>query len=160
MSYPVKPRDVLCKVKVNFNDITSISQLLSYVQLFEIPWTAVCQASLYFEIFQSFLKFMSIETVMLFNHLILCHPLLLLPSIFPTPESFPMSWLFTSGGQSTGASALSSVLLMNMKGWLPLGSTFLISLQSKGLRVFYSTTIWSISSLVLYGPTLTSVHNY
>ena len=45
----------------------------------------------------SLLKLMSIESVMLSNHLILCRPLFLLPSIFPTSESFPMSWLFTSG---------------------------------------------------------------
>ena len=118
-------------------------QSLSHVWLFEIPWTAACQAPLSLGISQSLLKFMSIETVMISNHLILCYPLLLLPSIFPTQESFPMSRLFASGGQNTGASALSSILLMNMQGWLPLGSIFLISLQSKGLsRIFYSTTVW------------------
>ena len=57
---------------------------------------------------------MSIEPVMPSNHLILCRPLLLLPSIFPAPESFPMSQLFASGGQSIGASA--SVLPMNIQG--------------------------------------------
>ena len=52
-----------------------------------------------------------------------------------------MSWVFASGGQSTGASALASVLVMNMQGWFPLGWTGWISLQSKGLsRVFYNTT--------------------
>ena len=62
---------------------------------------------------------------------------------FPAPESFPMSLLFTSGGQSTGASASASVLPMNIQEWFPLGLTGLITLQSKGLsRVFSSTTIW------------------
>ena len=59
------------------------------------------------------------------------------PQSFPTLGSFPMSWLFTSGGQTIGASTLASVLPMNIQGWLPLGLTGLISLQSKGLpRVF------------------------
>ena len=61
------------------------------------------------------------------------------PQSFPASRSFLMSWLFTSGGQSTGASA--SVLPMNIQGWFPLGLIGLISLQSKGLsRVFSSTT--------------------
>ena len=87
-------------------------------------------------------KFMSIESVMPSNHLILCHPFLLLPSIFPTPGSFPTSWLFPSCGQSIGASASASVLPMNIWGWFPLGMTGMISLQSKGLsRVFSNTTV-------------------
>ena len=86
-------------------------------------------------------KFMSSESVMPSNHLILCCPLLLLPSIFPASGSFPVSRLFTSGGQSIGASALASVLPVNIQDWFPLGLTGLISLQSKGLsRVFSSTT--------------------
>ena len=77
------------------------------------------------------------------NHLILCCPLLLLPSIFPSIRSFQMSQLFASGGSSIGASASASVLPMNIQGWFPLGLTSLISLLSKGLsRVFSSTTIW------------------
>ena len=60
---------------------------------------------------------------------------------FPASGSFPMSRLFTSGGQSIGISA--AVLLMNIQGWFPLGLTGLISLLSKGLsRVFSSTTVW------------------
>ena len=58
-------------------------QSLSCVRLFATPWTAACQASLSSTISQSLRKLMSIELVMLFNHLILCCPLLLLPSIFP-----------------------------------------------------------------------------
>ena len=63
----------------------------------------------------SLLKFMSIKSVMPSNHLILCFPLLLLPSIFPAIGTFPMSWLFASGGQSTGVPALASVLPMNIQ---------------------------------------------
>ena len=63
--------------------------------------------------------------------LILCYPLLLQVSIFPASGSFPMSWLFTSGGQNIGASASASVLTMNIQGWLPLGLTGLIPLLSK-----------------------------
>ena len=61
---------------------------------------------------------------------------------FPASVSFPMGQLFTSGGQSTGASTSPSVLLMNIQDWFPLGLTGLISLQSKGLsRVFSNTTV-------------------
>ena len=74
-------------------------------RLFATPWTAACQASLSFTTSQSLLKLISIELVMPSNHLFLCHPLLLLPTIFPSIRSFLMSWLFTLGGQSFGASA-------------------------------------------------------
>ena len=61
---------------------------------------------------------------------------------FPTSGSFPMSWLFTSGGQHIGALASASVLLMNIQGWFPLGLTGFISLQFKGLsRVLSNTTV-------------------
>ena len=63
-------------------------QSLSHVQLFATPLTAACQASLSFTISRSWLKYMSIELVMPSNHLILCHPLLLLPSIFPSMRVF------------------------------------------------------------------------
>ena len=62
---------------------------------------------------------------------------------FPASGSFPMSWLFKSGGQSTGASASASVLSMNIQGWFPSGLTGLVSLLFKGLwRVFSSSTVW------------------
>ena len=62
---------------------------------------------------------------------------------FRASQSFPMSQLFTSGGQNIGASASASFLLMNIQGWFPLGFPVFISLQSNGLsRVFSSTTIW------------------
>ena len=68
--------------------VVVVLQLLSYVQLFVTPWTAAHQASLSFTISLSLLKLMSIELVMPSNHLILCHPLLLLPSIFPSIRVF------------------------------------------------------------------------
>ena len=65
------------------------------------------------------------------------------PQSFPASGSFPMSWPFASGGQSTAASASASVLPVNIQGWFPLGLTNLISWLSKELlRVFSSTTIW------------------
>ena len=68
--------------------------------------------------------------------------LLLPPPIFPSIRCFPMSWFFTSGGQSIGVSASSSVFPMNIQDWFSLGLTSLISLQSKGLlRVFSNTTV-------------------
>ena len=66
----------------------AVVQSLSHVRLFEIPWTAAYQASLSFTISWSLLKLMSIESVMPSNHLVLCHPLLFLPSIFPSTRIF------------------------------------------------------------------------
>ena len=80
-------------------------QSLSRVRLFVTPWTAACQASLSITISRSLFKLMSIELVMPSNHLILCHPLLLLPSIFPSIRVFssesvlcirwPKDWSFS-----------------------------------------------------------------
>ena len=70
------------KVVLIFQCIFVVVQSLSCARLFATPWTATCQASLSFTTSQSLLKLMSIESVMPSNHFILCHPLLLLPSIF------------------------------------------------------------------------------
>ena len=83
---------------------------------------------LFFTISQSLLKLMSIESVMPSNHLILCLPLLFLPSIFPSIRVFFNKVALC---QSIGASA--SVLPVNIQGWFPLGLTSLISLLSNGL---------------------------
>ena len=72
-----------------------VVQLLRRVQFFAIPWTAACQASLSFTLSQSLLKLMSVELVMPSNHLILCHPLLLLPSFFPITRVF-FQWVSSS----------------------------------------------------------------
>ena len=116
-----------------------VVQSLSSVQLFVTLWTAAHKASLSFTISRSLLKLMSIELVMSPNHLVLCCPLLLSQSS-PASGFLPVSWLFASGSQSTGVSAL--VLPMNIQGWFPLGLTGLISLLSKGLSiVFFSITV-------------------
>ena len=82
---------------------------------------------------------------------------------FPASETFPMSQMFISGDQNTGASATALVLPMSMQGWFPLRLTGLISLLSKGLSVSSSTTVWRhqfFGILLLYGPNLTSIHNH
>ena len=107
-------------------------QSLSCVWLFATPCTAACQASLSITNSWSSLKLTSIESAMSFNHLILCRPLLPLPSIFPSIRVFSYSQLFTSGVQSIGVSASTSVLPMNIQDWFPLGWTGWISLQSEG----------------------------
>ena len=85
--------------------IAVVIQLLSRIQLFVAPWTAAHQASLSFSISQSLLILMSIESVMISKHSILCHPFLFLPSIFPSIRVFsnelallirkPMYWSFS-----------------------------------------------------------------
>ena len=136
--------------------------LLTRVRLFATQWTAARQAFLSFTISQSLLKLMSMESVMPSNHLILCCPLPLLPSIFPNFRVFSSESALPIRWPNIGVSA--SVLPVNIQGWFPLRLTGLISLLSKGLlRVFSSTTVWkhqfSVLSL-LYGATLTSVHDY
>ena len=83
---------------------------------------------------------------------------------FPASRSFLMSQFITSSGQSIGTSASASVLPMNIQDWFLLGWTGLISLQSTGLsRVFSNTIVQSINSLelsLLYGPTVTCIHDY
>ena len=106
------------------------------------PWTAAHQASLSITNSQNLLRLLSIKSVMPSNHLFLCHPLLLPPSIFPSNRSFPKSQFSTSGGQSIRASASTLVLPMNIQYWFPLELTGLISLQSKGLsRLFFNTAV-------------------
>ena len=118
-----------------------VVQSLSCVQVFTTPWTAACQASLSITNSQSLLKLMSIESMMPSNHLILCHHLLCLPSIFPSIRVFsnesvrirwPKYWSFSlSISPSNGYSGL-----------IPLGLTGLIFLQSKGFsRVFSNKTV-------------------
>ena len=96
--------------RYQFNSVQSLSR----VRLFVTPWTAARQASLSITNSWSSLKFISIESVMPSNHLILYRPLLLLPSMLSKASgSFPVSQLFASGGQSIGVSASASVLPVN-----------------------------------------------
>ena len=141
-------------------------QSLSHAQLFVIPWTAGHQAFLSFTISWSLLKLMSIQSVMPSNHLILCCPFLPLPSVFPSIKVFSIDWFFTSGDQSTGASTSASVLPMNTRGWFPLRLTDLIvwfesprDSQKPCPEPRFESNNSSALSL-LYGPTLTSIHDY
>ena len=123
---------------VQFSSIQS----LSHVQLFSTPWTAACQAFLSFTNSWSLLKLTSIESVMPSNHLILCCPLLLLPSIFPSIRVFSNESVLHIRWPKYWASALASVLPMNIQDWFPLGWTDWIFLQSKRhSRVFTNTTV-------------------
>ena len=116
-------------------------QSLSHVQLFATLWTAACQASLSIINSQSPPKSMFIELMMRSNHLILCCPLLLLPSTFPSVRVFSNESTLRIIGQSIGVSASTSVLPMNTQDWSPSGWTGWISLQSKGFsRVFFNTS--------------------
>ena len=138
-----------------------VVQSVGRVRLFVTPWTAARQASLSFTISWSFLKLMSIESVMLSNHVILCLPLLLLPSIFASIRVFSNESALRISGQGIGALVSASVLPMNIQDWFPLELTGLISLQSRGVsRVFSSTIIQRHQPLalsLLYGPALTSI---
>ena len=132
-----------------------VVQLLSCVRLFVTPWTTTHQASLSFTISRSWLKLMSIESVLPSNHLTLWRPLLLLPSIFPSTY-FPMNWLFASGDQSIRTSASASALPSNIQDWFPLGLTGLISLNSKGLSKVFSSSMIQKHQFLCTWPSLGS----
>ena len=117
-------------------------QSLSRVRLFATPWTAACQASLSFTNSQSLLELMFIESVMPSDHLILCRPLLLLPSILPSIRVFsnesalrirrPKDWSFSFN--ISPSNEYSGLISFRWTGWIPL--------QSKGFsRVFSNTTL-------------------
>ena len=130
---------ILIKTYLLFQ-FTSV-QLLSCVWLFVTPWTAARQASLSITSSRSTPTPMSIESVMPSSISSSVVPFSC-PQSFPASGSFQISQFFTSGSQSIGISASTSVLPMNTQDWSPLGWTGWISLQSKGLsRVFSSTTV-------------------
>ena len=117
------------------NNFSSL-QSLSHVQLFATPWTTARQASLSITNSQSLPKLMSIESVMPSNHLILCHPLLLPPLIFPNIRVFSNESALPIRWPKYWISVSTSVLPMTIQDWFPLGWTAWISLQSKGLKRF------------------------
>ena len=133
-------------------------------RLFVTQWTTACQASLSITNFWGLPKIMFIESVMTSNHLILCWPLLLLPSIFPNIRVFsnesvlhiiwPQYWSFSFSISPSNEHS----------GLISLGWTGWISLQSKGLsRVFANTTLQKhqfFLAQLSYSPTLTSIHDY
>ena len=124
-----------------------VVQSLSCVRLFATPWTAACQAPLFFTISQSLLKLMFIESV---KPLQPSHPLSPPPPAFNLSQHQGLSqWVDSaSGSQSIGTSA--SVHPMNIQGWFSLELTGLISVLSRGLsRVFSSTIVqkhWQVAS--------------
>ena len=134
---------MLCETDIS-SLFVAVGQSLSFVQLFATPWTVAHQASLFFTISWSLLKVMSIVSVMPSNHLIPCHSLLLLPSIFPSIRVFsnelalgirwPDYWSFLSNGYS---------------GLISFRIDDLISLQSKGLWRIFSSSINSKASILL-----------
>ena len=132
-----------------------VVQSLSRVWLSETPWIAARQAS------RSLLKLMS---VMPSNHLILCCPLRLLPSIFPSIRIFSSETVLRIRWPKCWSFSFSICPSNEYSGFIPLGWTGLIYLQSKGLsRVFSNTRVQSINSSALsflYGPTLKSIHDY
>ena len=105
--------------------LSIVVQLLSHVQMFVTQWTAACQVSPSFTVSQSFLKLVSVESVMPFSHPILCHPLLFLPSIFPSIKIFsneltlcvrwPKYWSFTISPSSEHSGLISFRI-----GWFDL----------------------------------------
>ena len=119
-------------------------QLLSCLWFFATPWTAACQASMPITNSQSLLKLMSIESMIPANHPILCHPLLLPPSIFPSIRVFSNESVLRIRGPKFWSFSFSFSPLF------PLEFPGLISLQSKGhSRVFSNTQFKIINSSVL-----------
>ena len=119
-----------------------VVQSLSCVQLFATPWTAAQQVSLSFTVAQSLLKFISIESVMPSNHLILCFPLLLLLSIFPSIRVFLFQGLCSLHQVAKGLEFQHQSFQWIFRVDFFLGLTDLLSLLSKGLsRIFSIATV-------------------
>ena len=119
-----------------------VVQSLSSVWFFAALWTATRQGSLSFIISENSLEFTSIESIMPSNRLVLCHPRLLLPSIFPSIRVFSSEWALYIRWPKYGASVSASVLPKSIQGWFPLGWTGLISVLPKELsRVVSSSTM-------------------
>ena len=132
----------------------------SQVRLFATPWTAAHQASLSINNSQSPHKLISIESVRPSNHLILCHPLLFPPLIFPSIRVFSNESVLCIRWQKYWSFSFSISPSNEYSDWFPLGLTGLISLQSKGLSRVFSSTQFEITSSpvlsLLYGP----IHSY
>ena len=150
--------------KLSITHQFSSVQSLSSVWLFVTPWTTAHQASLSITNSQNLLKLMSITLVM---------PSTISSSVIPfsthlqsfwASGSFPMSLFFVSGAQSTGVSTSASVLPMNIQDWFPLGWTgwspcsLRDPQESSPIPQFKSINSSALS--FLYGPTLTSIHDY
>ena len=140
------------------------AQSLSCVQLFATPWTTACQASLSITNSQSLLKLTSIESVMPSNHFILCCPLLLLPSIFPSIRVFsnesahPIRWpKFWSFSFNISPSNEYPGLISSRMDWLDL---LAVQYSQESSPTLQFKSINSSVFSFLYSPTLTSIHDH
>ena len=131
--------------------MSGVVQLLSHVRLFTTPWTAACQASLSFTISQTLLKHMSIGLVMSSNHFILCRPLHLLPSIFPSIRVFPNELALRIRWPKYWSFSFSISPSNDYSGFISF-RIGLISLKSKRLSRVFSNT--SVQNHQFFGPQL------
>ena len=147
-------------LEVQFSTVQSLSR----IQLFVVPWTAACQASLSITNPRSLLKLMSIKLVMPSNYLIICHPLLLLPSIFPSIRVFsnesvlhirwPRYWSFSFNiCPSNEYSEMISFRIDWLNPCRPRDS------QESSPTLQFKSINSSVLSF-LYSPTLTSIHDH
>ena len=153
-----RPRD---QIHIWFSFVV---QSFSHVWLFEAPWTAAHQASLSFTISWNLLKLMSIELVMPSNHLVICHPLLFLPSIFPSIRVFsnesalcirwPKYWSFSF---SISPFNEHSGLISFRMDWLDL---LAVQETQESSLIPQFESINSLALSLLYGPNLTFIHDY
>ena len=145
--------------------VSQLVQWLSRVWLFATPWAAACQASLSITNSRSLLKLMPIESVMPSNHLILCHPLLLLTSNFPSIRVFsnesvlctrwPKYWSFSLSISPSNEYSGLICLRMDWLDLLAVQGTFKSLLQHHSSK---ASILWC--SDFLYSLTLTSIHDY
>ena len=122
-----------CKILLKFYNFVIVVQSLKSCIDSVTPWTTACLASLSLTISQRLLRLMSIELMMPTNHLILCHLLLPLPSVFPSIKVFSSESALHIRWLKYWSFSFSINLPMNNQFWFPLGLTDLISLLSKGL---------------------------
>ena len=131
-------RSCMPQLKIPVSSVQSLSR----VQLFATPWTAACQASLSITNSQSFLKLISIESMMPSKHLIFCRPLLLLPSILPRIRVFSNQTVPYIRWPKHWHVSFSISFSSEYSGLISFRIDWLISLQSKGLsRVFHNTIV-------------------
>ena len=144
-----------------YKRIVLVVQLPSHVPLFATPWTVARQAPLSFTISLSLLSFMPIESVTLSNHFMLCHPLHLLPSVFPSIRLFSNELALRISWSSYWRFSFSISHSMSIQGWLPLGWTVgspcspRDSQESSPTPQFKSIDCSMLS--FLHSPTLTSM---
>ena len=141
-----------------------VVQLPNYVWIFVTTYSATCKSYLFFTIPQSLLKLISIELVMPPNHLILCHPFSFFLQSLSASGSFPISQVFTSGGQSIRVSTSASVLPMNIQDWFFSRIDWLDLLVVQGTLKSLLQHHCSKPSILwlsaFFMATLTSIHDY